>query len=84
MAYGYLKRMANKFEDLKNELETYLSENMVFEAFILLIRETDIPMYELDYEMNREFELKNSRLSESEFISLQYELFDYSEYHKDI
>lgn len=76
MAYGFLKRLSKKDSNLKD----YLQEGMVFEAFIYLIREGEIPPQKLFNEIEKEAYLKNPRLSEVEYSSLHYEWCDYTTY----
>ena len=72
MAYGFLKRQAKIYEGVK----TYLKEGMIFEAFIEIIREADLPPEEIYRQIETEAYLKNSRLTEDEYESLQIE-WDY-------
>lgn len=78
MAYGYLKRVANEH----NEIKDYLKEGMVFESFIVLIREAETieELENLEIQIENEGTLKRSRLTEEEFVSLGYELMDYIRY----
>ena len=73
MAYGFLKRMSKKDEWLKD----YVAEKMVFEAFIYLIRESDLSFDKINEEIEKEANLKGSRLTNEEYTSLLYELNDY-------
>lgn len=73
MAYGFLKREAEKGYGV----EVYLAENMIFEAFIVVIRESDLPSPKIFNEIVREAYLKYSRLTEDEYTSLMDEFVAY-------
>lgn len=74
MAYGFLKRLAKENESIKD----YLDEGMVFEAFIVVIRESDLPAQKVFDEIEKEGYLKYSRLTGEEYTSLMYEWLEYT------
>ena len=69
MAYGFLKREAEKNQWVKD----YLDEDMIFEAFITVIRESDLPPEKIIDAVETEINLKNSRLNDEEAETLQIE-----------
>ena len=74
MAYGFLRKVAQDDENVK----TFIQEGQVFEAFIHLIRESDLSADKIWSEIEKEGYLKNSRLTEDEYESLAYEWEDYT------
>ena len=74
MAYGFLKNLAHNDENIR----TFIQEGQVFEAFIYLIRESDLSAEKIWAEIEKEGYLKNSRLTEDEYESLAYEWDDYT------
>lgn len=74
MARGFLQKYANQ------EVKMYLKDGMVFEAFILLIREAETTdeIDEIEYQAYKEFEVKcRNTLTEDELGSIEIEAIFY-------
>lgn len=80
MAYGFIERISEN----DSEVKAYLDEGMLFEAWIMCIRNADVDADTFWRKWEQEKELKSPNLTEDEIISIEYEYFDYSEANNDI
>ena len=79
MAYGKLERFAKENE----EVEMYLDQGLVFEAWIVYIREAPKEMETIVNDIDQEINTKKCPLSEGEKDSLQCEAMELLMYADD-
>jgi hypothetical protein len=70
MAYGFLERQKDE------EVKMYLEEEMYFEAWITVMRNTNLTAEQFSYKLEQECYCKSSKLSEDEKDSLYCEWCD--------
>lgn len=71
MAYGFIQRCAKKDNDVKD----YLDEGMLFEAWIMVMRNGVVSADKFFEELEKESELKHPNLTNDELISIDCEYF---------
>ena len=79
MAYGFIERISKEDEDVK----TYLDEGMLFEAWIMCIRNCDVDADTFLEKWEQEKNLKNPRLTEDEMLSIDCEYYDCTRHNDD-
>lgn len=73
MAYGFEQKQSKNDPDV----ELYLSENMHFEAWTMIIRHWEGDFDTLWEKLEQEFMKKTTKLTQDEIDSLNIEFFDY-------
>ena len=74
MAYGFEKKCAKE----NKTVELYLSEGMLFEAWIVIIQESEVKDgQELYDELEREIYKSSTKLTDEEAETLYAEFFEY-------
>lgn len=79
MAYGFEKQQAKIDSDVK----LYLNENMIFEAWTMIIRHWEGDFDTLWEKLEQEFMKKSTKLTADEIESLEYEFHDYRRKSED-
>lgn len=80
MAYGFIQRCAKKDNDVKD----YLDEGMLFEAWIMVMRNGVVSADKFYEELDKEAGLKHPHLTDDEMISVDYEYtLDSTSLHND-